>query len=790
MPRTDPSLRLGRALLVITLLIGFLAPSASGSAAAPDFVDHQAWSASGPLAPADASDSIYVSAAADQEQARAFIDLGVASLSAPVLEQSTLFLEEAPSSTGAAQARVRACALRDPLKQDGRIEGLTPAIDCDVAQPVERDAGGMWSVDLSPFAASLRTGDIAGIALLPQPGEVPPQSFTVAFDTTRTRVRAPSGATAGAPRTTSPAQVDGPTERPEAGTPTDGEPADVAGLGAEQLVADAQAAPLAGDGSGPTSSEVLPPELASDLRQSGGVAGAPTSSALSTAAAKPVGSSRLPGVLVVLVLMMTAAVLLRGRRSPLHSLGDLRPPVRLLTSGVAVLGVPAALLLLTSETTTYKFGVVAIVFIAAIGLHILVNTTGEVSLAHAAFLGIPAFAAARVSAEAGLNPVLAVPVAVGIGGLIGAVVALTALRARGLQVALATLAVAIATVQYLWVQEWLVGPPEGWAIPNPSVFGQELETSKSRTPVLVVLVVLAVAAGTGILRSKLGRALSLLRSSPDVAAAAGVPVAMYRALAYALAGAFAGLAGGAYVIWVQQVTPQAFPLQLGFTYLLVAALAGRGGLAGVAVAALIVQAGALFSFLPQSIALYVAPLALIVQITRFEGGINASLRDLRARIQTRFRSKTMDVTSTSNEGTASPTAAEVTGIRLPAAVGTLMVVAGFGAIMLAWYNAGNTSQLWIQNQYIVSGSVTGIGLIITGCALLLRDALLTGSSIVRGRVALPASDSEPLDVPTAPQVAEEPEVVLPAQSRRADSPVAGESATRRETSRSVARAGR
>jgi hypothetical protein len=101
----------------------------------------------------------------------------------------------------------------------------------------------------------------------------------------------------------------------------------------------------------------------------------------------------------------------------------------------------------------------------------------------------------------------------------------------------------------------------------------------------------------------------------------------------------------------------------------------------VAVAALLVQAGALFSFLPQTIALYIAPLGVIFQITRFEGGINASVRDLRARIHKRTRSKAMVGPTHLDKGTAAPS--EVSGVRLPVAIGTLMVVAGFGAIGLA-----------------------------------------------------------------------------------------------------------
>jgi nitrate reductase gamma subunit len=66
-------------------------------------------------------------------------------------------------------------------------------------------------------------------------------------------------------------------------------------------------------------------------------------------------------------------------------------------------------------------------------------------------------------------------------------------------------------------------------------------------------------------------------------------------------------------------------------------------------------------------------------------------------------------------------------------VATLVVVAGFSAVLLAWYHAGNTDQLWIQNQEIVSGGLGGLSLIVLGSMLLLRDALIHGPSIVSRR---------------------------------------------------------
>jgi branched-chain amino acid transport system permease protein len=368
----------------------------------------------------------------------------------------------------------------------------------------------------------------------------------------------------------------------------------------------------------------------------------------------------------------------------------------------------ALLLATASESTTFRLGFIAIVFIGAIGLHVLVNWAGELSLGHAAFIGLPAFFVAQAASHSGMTPLLFVPLGVAIGVLLGLVVASAALRARGLQVSLVTLALGIAIIQFFFVRSWVTGPPAGLDVPNPTLFGWHMTTNRALIPVMIALVALAAASARAIFGSKLGRAFAFIRSDPSAAAAAGVPVNQYRALAYAIAGAYAGLAGATYVIWVQRVRPEAFPLTLGFTYLVIAVLAGRGGLGGLALSAILIEGGALFSIVPHSVSLYLGPIGLIYNATRYQKGFNGGIAEL-SRLITR-KVPTME----------KPT------IRLPVALGTLAIVAGFAALGLAWYHTGNTDQMWIQNQEMISGGFGGIGLIIVGATVLIRDALLVG----------------------------------------------------------------
>ena len=64
--------------------------------------------------------------------------------------------------------------------------------------------------------------------------------------------------------------------------------------------------------------------------------------------------------------------------------------------------------------------------------------------------------------------------------------------------------------------------------------------------------------------------------------------------------------------------------------------------------------------------------------------------------------------------------------------GAVLLAIGFAAIGLAWYHAGTTSPVWIQNQELISGGVGGLALVVVGVGLLVYDRLL----------ALRAADAE------------------------------------------------
>ena len=402
----------------------------------------------------------------------------------------------------------------------------------------------------------------------------------------------------------------------------------------------------------------------------------------------------------------------------------------------------AALVLLPptmSESSVFKLGLVLIFAIAAMGLHLLVNWTGELSLGHAGVVGLPAFALAQISFHQGLSPIALLPVAIGVGALAGAVIALPAFRARGLYVAIVTLASGIAIDRFFFTRPWIVG--DGSVRVDDATLGPlTFDDSRSLYPLLAILFLIAVLAMRALHRSKVARSFLWIRTNRDAAAAFGVPVDRYRIGAYALAGALAGLAGGLTSLWLSLVVAQNFPLTLGFDYLVVVVLAGAGSVGGVIVAAALLQGlPYLVSDLGPAVA-YGGPLGLLFMLTRHPAGLNGVGR----RIMRKLRVLT--------DGEQEPSGDEFLPDRRESAaprgklsaslvIGALLIGEGAVAIGLGWYYSGNTDQLWIQVQHLISGGLGGLALIIVGVCFVLRDAIARAEVRMADRIGAAIADA-------------------------------------------------
>jgi len=229
----------------------------------------------------------------------------------------------------------------------------------------------------------------------------------------------------------------------------------------------------------------------------------------------------------------------------------------------------------------------AIYGILLIGLDVTVGYLGQVNLAQAAFLGLGAYTAGLCVTRLGWGMPLATLAAIVIGSLLGALLALPALRLEGPQFALATLSFTALTVTALNELEWLTGGAQGLSLTRPPLLGHAL-TARDFYWLCMALLALVWVAMRNLLASQWGRAFEALRDSPIATDAMGVGTYRHKVAGFALGSALGGLAGALYAFNFQYLQPQSFVYELTVILLLGVVLGGRKSLWGAFVGASLV----------------------------------------------------------------------------------------------------------------------------------------------------------------------------------------------------------
>lgn len=263
----------------------------------------------------------------------------------------------------------------------------------------------------------------------------------------------------------------------------------------------------------------------------------------------------------------------------------------------------AGLLLLPLVATPFVLGELSYLFIlciASLGLMVLTGYTGQVSLGHAAFMAIGAYAHAWLLARG-----VPLPLSIGLAALLGAaaglLVGIPAIRVSGLYLAMVTLAFAIL-VEHL-VGHWttVTGGYTGLAVPDPSFAGLSLAGPRAFYYLCLLMALGVLVALANLLRSGTGRALVGVRDSEAAAYALGIPVERVKAGAFALSAGITALAGALLAHHLKYLTPDGFTLLLSLELVLMVVIGGLGSLRGALLGA------ALISLLPPFIA-HVKPL--------------------------------------------------------------------------------------------------------------------------------------------------------------------------------------
>jgi len=249
-----------------------------------------------------------------------------------------------------------------------------------------------------------------------------------------------------------------------------------------------------------------------------------------------------------------------------------------------------AVLILPAVLPAYYVGETTWVFIYAIGgvsLMVLVGYTGLVSLGHAAFLGIGAYAHAFFL-EHGVPWVLSAATAVMITTACGLVVGLPALRMTGIYLAIATLAFAVIVQEVFTRWESVTHGLSGMAVPKATIFGISFESERAFYYLCLFLFVLTLWLTRNLLRAPTGRAWIAIRDSEIAAQSMGVNLAIYKSIAFAYSAGLMGLAGVLFAHKIAYLAPDIFTILLSIQFLLLVIVGGLGSLHGAVFGAIFV----------------------------------------------------------------------------------------------------------------------------------------------------------------------------------------------------------
>jgi branched-chain amino acid transport system permease protein len=226
--------------------------------------------------------------------------------------------------------------------------------------------------------------------------------------------------------------------------------------------------------------------------------------------------------------------------------------------------------------------------ILAASLNLITGSAGLLSLGHAAFFGVGAYAAALLSTKLGWPFWLTLPAAGAIAAAVGALVAIPTMRLTSIYFAVATLG--IGEMIYVTLLNWVGvtrGPMGIRSIPGISVFGQQGMVVAMVVVALVMLGALWVVHR--LTHSYYGNSLRALREDDACADAMGIDVGRLKLQSFGMACAMAGVAGGLFAHTTGYISPESFKFGESILILSMIVVGGLGSLYGSIIGAVLLS---------------------------------------------------------------------------------------------------------------------------------------------------------------------------------------------------------
>jgi branched-chain amino acid transport system permease protein len=313
-----------------------------------------------------------------------------------------------------------------------------------------------------------------------------------------------------------------------------------------------------------------------------------------------------------------------------------RTSTRELVTTIGLLGL-FLLAIINGPARLESLGTLALIYIVcAFGLHLLYGSTGLLSMAQVGLMSSGAFTAGYLSFVHSAPFLACLAAGTVVAALGGAVVALPSLRAHGHYFLIVTFlfTVLIQVVATNWT--WFTGGVYGRSIVEPVLlFGFEIDLPRNR-----FLFLFAVACGSAVVvflirRSTFGQLLVAIRENEQLGTSLGLRSFPLKVAAFAVAGAFAGLAGALYAFHLRYILSDNFGLDLALLIVTVLLIGGARRLEGPVIGAFLVVFLPDFLHFDPAVNTGVNGALLIVAVLALPGGLVSIPTLVSTRVQAR-----------------------------------------------------------------------------------------------------------------------------------------------------------
>ena len=270
--------------------------------------------------------------------------------------------------------------------------------------------------------------------------------------------------------------------------------------------------------------------------------------------------------------------------------------------------------------------------VLAMSLALIVGFSGQVSMGHAAFYGVGAYASALISLKSGLPFWVTIWCAGAVAGLLSFVIGKMVLRLRGhfLAITTAFFGVLVTLILNNWI-DLTNGPMGVPGIPRPSplsLFGVTVsfETRADYYYLGLVFAGLVAFLLYRIVNSRIGDALIAIRENEELARSIGVDAMAYKVFAFTLGGALAGMAGSFYAHYILFISPVTFTIAESINLLVMIIFGGMTTLFGPVFGAVALTLLPEFLRMAGSLRLVIYGVALVIFIIWLPLGVWGTIK--------------------------------------------------------------------------------------------------------------------------------------------------------------------